>query len=233
MKRVPKRWACWRIRVISSGPMMPSGKPGKFSTSVVSINCPPAWKPATTRGSRPARAAYSAAVRPAGPEPMMTTFSTAATIHTSLACVKILPHVPRRPEPAPAFGLQAADQGVGVPQPFLEGRPSAVEADVVEGVAPPPGVARSGQVGQAVVQALVPGAAVVGGQPHLLGAEVVQQVGVLQDLRLHRRRQVTLVVEIACLGHLPADLPAEMAGQARLGPAGGQVGMVGAGRVGA
>jgi hypothetical protein len=29
--------------IISSGPMMPSGKPGKFSTSVVSISWPPGW----------------------------------------------------------------------------------------------------------------------------------------------------------------------------------------------
>ena len=37
----PKRAACSRIRIIRSGPMMPSGKPGKFSTSVVSISWPP------------------------------------------------------------------------------------------------------------------------------------------------------------------------------------------------
>ena len=28
---------------MSSGPMMPSGKPGKFSTSVVSMSWPPGW----------------------------------------------------------------------------------------------------------------------------------------------------------------------------------------------
>ena len=38
----PKRSACFRIRSIKSGPLMPSGNPGKFSTSVVVINCPPA-----------------------------------------------------------------------------------------------------------------------------------------------------------------------------------------------
>ena len=43
MSSAPKRSACSRILVISSGPMMPSGKPGKFSTSVVSISWPPGW----------------------------------------------------------------------------------------------------------------------------------------------------------------------------------------------
>ncbi len=38
--------------------MMPSGKPGKFSTSVVFINAPPAvTEPSKTKGSRLARAA--------------------------------------------------------------------------------------------------------------------------------------------------------------------------------
>ena len=36
-----------RICAISSGPMMPSGKPGKFSTSVVVISAPPDWSPRT------------------------------------------------------------------------------------------------------------------------------------------------------------------------------------------
>ena len=58
----PKRTACSRIRCMSSGPMIPSGKPGKFSTSVVSINWPPGWSlvllgsPSMTRGARLARA---------------------------------------------------------------------------------------------------------------------------------------------------------------------------------
>ena len=59
----PKRSACWRKLPISSGPMIPSGKPGKFSTSVVSISWPPGWSlvldgsPSMTRGARLARAA--------------------------------------------------------------------------------------------------------------------------------------------------------------------------------
>jgi hypothetical protein len=39
---VPNRSACLRIVSISSGPMTPSTKPGKFSTSVVSMSWPPA-----------------------------------------------------------------------------------------------------------------------------------------------------------------------------------------------
>ena len=53
--------------------MMPSRKPGQFSTSVVSISWPPASRPSMTSGFRLARAVYSAAVRPAGPDPMMMT----------------------------------------------------------------------------------------------------------------------------------------------------------------
>ncbi len=55
----PNRTACSRIWPISSGPMMPLGKPGKFSTSEVVINwppgCPPAMNPSITRGFRSAR----------------------------------------------------------------------------------------------------------------------------------------------------------------------------------
>ena len=43
---------------MSSGPWMPPGKPGKFSTSVVFIRAPPAvTAPAMTSGLSPARAA--------------------------------------------------------------------------------------------------------------------------------------------------------------------------------
>ena len=56
-KVAPKRSAWPRMCCISSGPVIPSGKPGKFSTSVVSISCPPAPKPSMTRGDRLARAA--------------------------------------------------------------------------------------------------------------------------------------------------------------------------------
>jgi hypothetical protein len=58
----PNLPACSRIRPISSGPMTPSGNPGKFSTSVVSISCPPGWSdvletsPSITSGARLARA---------------------------------------------------------------------------------------------------------------------------------------------------------------------------------
>src|SRR3954471_14441804 len=53
--------------------MTPSLCPGQFSTSVVIISCPPASRPSMTSGLRLARAAYSAAVSPAGPDPIMTT----------------------------------------------------------------------------------------------------------------------------------------------------------------
>ena len=58
----PNRSAWVRRLAISSGPMTPSGKPGKFSTSVVFISAPPYWLPSNTRGARSARAEYSAAV---------------------------------------------------------------------------------------------------------------------------------------------------------------------------
>ena len=69
----PNRSACARISAMSSGPRMPSRNPGKFSTAVVSINCPPDSIPSMTSGFRFARAAYRAAVSPAGPDPMMIT----------------------------------------------------------------------------------------------------------------------------------------------------------------
>src|SRR5712671_4708003 len=60
---------------------MPSGKPGKFSTRVVSESCPPGSWPSITSGLRLARAAYKAAVWPAHPEPMMTTFRISIMIN--------------------------------------------------------------------------------------------------------------------------------------------------------
>ncbi len=57
MYSAPKRSACLRMLSISSGPRMPSGKPGKFSTSVVVIKAPPACAPSITSGRRFARAA--------------------------------------------------------------------------------------------------------------------------------------------------------------------------------
>ena len=76
---VPKRWACLFMSSIRSGPWMPSGKPGKFSTSVVNMSCPPGiWSAfasdASIMGRSPARAVYIAAVYPAGPEPTTITF---------------------------------------------------------------------------------------------------------------------------------------------------------------
>ena len=56
MISAPKRSACARISAIRSGPMMPSRNPGQFSTSVVSISCPPASSPSMSRGFRLARA---------------------------------------------------------------------------------------------------------------------------------------------------------------------------------
>ena len=54
----PKRSAWARISSISAGPMMPSRKPGKFSTSVVFISAPPAvTEPSNTSGLSDARAA--------------------------------------------------------------------------------------------------------------------------------------------------------------------------------
>ena len=42
----PKFSACFFMFSTRSGPLMPSGKPGKFSTRVVSESCPPAsWPP--------------------------------------------------------------------------------------------------------------------------------------------------------------------------------------------
>ena len=58
-----------------SVPSMPSGQPGKFSTILVVVSNPPGMAPVSTTGLSWARAVYKAAVSPAQPEPMMTTFS--------------------------------------------------------------------------------------------------------------------------------------------------------------
>ena len=53
----PKRSAWARMLSMRSGPMMPSRKPGKFSTSVVFISAPPAvTAPSNTSGFSEARA---------------------------------------------------------------------------------------------------------------------------------------------------------------------------------
>jgi hypothetical protein len=41
----PNRSACLRISPIRSGPLTLSGCPGKFSTSVVVVSCPPGSMP--------------------------------------------------------------------------------------------------------------------------------------------------------------------------------------------
>src|ERR1700722_9147739 len=71
------------------GPMTPSTKPRDFSTSVVNMSWPPGWSlvddgsPSMTSGSSWARAEYSAAVRPAGPLPTMTTLRRSGAGDTS------------------------------------------------------------------------------------------------------------------------------------------------------
>src|SRR3954447_1469962 len=70
--------------------MMPSRKPGKFSTSVVVIRAPPAvTDPSTTSGCSAARAAYTAAVYPAGPDPTMMTLQT-SVLASVLAVLAVL-----------------------------------------------------------------------------------------------------------------------------------------------
>src|SRR5436309_13661125 len=44
---------------------------------LVVVSSPPGWAPVSNNGLRFARAVYNAAVQPAQPEPMMTTFSMA------------------------------------------------------------------------------------------------------------------------------------------------------------
>ncbi len=55
-KRVPKRVACSRMFCVSWKPSTPWGKPGKFSTSLVVVSCPPGRGPSRTSGLRLARA---------------------------------------------------------------------------------------------------------------------------------------------------------------------------------
>ena len=61
-RSAPKRSACSRMWAMSSGPVMPVGKPGKFSMSVVSMSWPPGWSvvedgsPSITSGRSRARA---------------------------------------------------------------------------------------------------------------------------------------------------------------------------------
>src|SRR5882724_2275248 len=57
LNSAPNFSACLRMFAISSGPMIPSGSPGKFSTCVVRESCPPGSCPSNTTGFRFARAA--------------------------------------------------------------------------------------------------------------------------------------------------------------------------------
>ena len=54
---------------MSSRPSISSKAPGQFPTFVVSVSCPPCVIPVITVTSIFARAAYMAAVHPAGPVP--------------------------------------------------------------------------------------------------------------------------------------------------------------------
>ncbi len=57
MSSAPKRSAWARMLSMRSGPMMPPGKPEKFSTSVVCTSAPPAvTAPSKTSGFSEARA---------------------------------------------------------------------------------------------------------------------------------------------------------------------------------
>src|ERR671934_2151768 len=60
------------------------------------MSCPPASTPFSTSGCRLARAAYRAAVRPAGPDPRMTTLRSSGTWFS------ILPQGERPPIPSPS-----------------------------------------------------------------------------------------------------------------------------------
>src|SRR6202035_5298563 len=59
------------MRSMRAGPWRCSTSPGQLSTSVVVMSWPPCSKPVISRGWRLARAAYTAAEYPAGPDPRM------------------------------------------------------------------------------------------------------------------------------------------------------------------
>ena len=88
---VPKCSAWARMSAINCGPITPSRCPGQFSTIVVMVSCPPGCNPSMTSGCRLARAVYSAAVRPAGPDPMITT-----SCRSLLMVDTLFPKRPRR-----------------------------------------------------------------------------------------------------------------------------------------
>ena len=73
MNSTPNDFVWSIIFSINSGPCIPSGNPGKSSTSVVIINCPPGELPAITNVFKFALIVYIEAVNPAGPEPIIIT----------------------------------------------------------------------------------------------------------------------------------------------------------------
>jgi hypothetical protein len=71
---VPKRSACLRMVSISTGTVDAVDEAGiVLGPAVVSMSWPPDESPVNISGARFARAAYTAAVYPAGPDPMMMT----------------------------------------------------------------------------------------------------------------------------------------------------------------
>src|ERR1039457_935984 len=113
----PKFSACFLIFSTRSGPLMPSGKPEKSSTNVVIDNCPPACFPATTRGFKLARAAYTAAVFPAQPDPIISTFRIWELDVYNVAPWRAGNHARGGSQPALAFGRPQGhdDRPVGGP----------------------------------------------------------------------------------------------------------------------
>ncbi len=98
--------------------MIPSGNPGKFSTSVVSMSWPPGWSdvddgsPSITSGARLARAVYTAAVSPAGPEPtMITSWTSAGWLMVRCLSVGLRTRLERPAEGGPVFQAGALRGG--------------------------------------------------------------------------------------------------------------------------
>src|SRR5579871_6777923 len=73
------------------------------------MSCPPACNPSITRGERLARAVYTAAVRPAGPDPMMITFR--ALMNVALVVVAARRSRVALGETEPAGGQEDSAQG--------------------------------------------------------------------------------------------------------------------------
>src|SRR5699024_12691780 len=82
----------FRSRCISSGPCTPEWSACQSSTSVVVINWPPCSSPVIKTGLRLARAAYTAALYPAGPEPKIKTLACLGAVIPSVPINKLTPH---------------------------------------------------------------------------------------------------------------------------------------------